>query len=177
MQNTRLAGYMLTGNRPMFPDTDGSVSVAWLYHCPEFLSPLRVLVKCYDRIPILFERTTKFVDPITRQFYEFASEIPCLGDYTNVFQFDLEMTIPGINFYMISCLLKKPLLYKPTELRHITQFPTFDTGRAGMYTPMQTKNAYILRHCPKEVYKDHSDTRQYSSNFRSWKLRTPFESR
>ena len=38
MQNTRLAGYMLTGNRSMFLDTDGSV--AWLYHCPKFLSPL-----------------------------------------------------------------------------------------------------------------------------------------
>ena len=88
MQNTRLAGYMLTGNRSMFLDTDGSV--AWLYHCPKFLSPLKVLDKCYDRIPIMFERSTKFVDPITRQTYDFASEIPCLGDYTNVFQLDLE---------------------------------------------------------------------------------------
>ena len=43
MQNTRLAGYMLTGNRSMFLDTDGSV--AWLCHCPKFLSPLRVLDK------------------------------------------------------------------------------------------------------------------------------------
>ena len=40
MQNTRLAGYMQTGNRSMFLDTDGSV--AWLYHCPKFLSPPRV---------------------------------------------------------------------------------------------------------------------------------------
>ena len=36
-QNTRLAGYMLPGNRSMILDTDGSV--AWLYHCPKFLSP------------------------------------------------------------------------------------------------------------------------------------------
>ena len=78
MQNTRLARYMLTGNRSILLDTDGNV--AWLYHCPKILSPLRVLDKCYDRIPILFERTTKFVDPITRQTYDFASEIPCLGD-------------------------------------------------------------------------------------------------
>ena len=88
MQNTRLAGYMLTGNRSMFLDTDGSV--AWLYHCPKFISPLRVLDKCYDRIPILFERTTKLVDPITRQTFNFASEVPCMGDHTNVFQFDLD---------------------------------------------------------------------------------------
>ena len=87
-QNTRPAGYMLTGSRSMFLDTDGSV--AWLYHCHKFLSPLRVLDKGYDQIPILFERTTKVVNPINRQTYDFASEIPCLGDYTNVFQLDRE---------------------------------------------------------------------------------------
>ena len=71
MQITRLADDMLTGNRFIFPDTDESV--AWLYHCPKFLSPLRVLDKCYDRMPILFEWTTKSVDPITRHNYDFAS--------------------------------------------------------------------------------------------------------
>ena len=55
MPNTRLAGYMLNGNRCMLLDTDGSV--AWLYHCPRFLSLLRVLVICSDRIPIMFEGT------------------------------------------------------------------------------------------------------------------------
>ena len=78
IENTRLAGYMLTGNRSMFPDTDGSV--AWLYCCPKFLSPSKVLDKCYDRIPIMFERSTKFVGPITHQTCDFASEKPCLGD-------------------------------------------------------------------------------------------------
>ena len=34
----------------------------------------------------------------------------------------------------------KPLLFKPTELGHILQFPTFDTRRVGMYTPEQMKN-------------------------------------
>ena len=33
LENPRLAGYMLTGNRSMFLATDGSV--AWLYHCPK----------------------------------------------------------------------------------------------------------------------------------------------
>ena len=83
MRNTRLVGYMLTGIRSIFLDTDGSV--AWLHHCPNFMSPLRVLDKCYDRIPTLFERTTNFVGPITRQTYQLATEIHCLGDYTNVF--------------------------------------------------------------------------------------------
>ena len=138
MQNTRLAGYMLTGNGSMFLDTDGSV--AWLYHCPKFLSPLRVLDKCYDRIPILFERTTKFVDPITRQTNDFASEIPCLGDYTNVLQLDFENDNSWYQLLPDPMPFNKRLLFKPTELGHITQFPTFDTRRAGMYTPKQMKN-------------------------------------
>ena len=88
LQNTRFPGYMLTGNKFMLPDADGSV--AQLYPFSNFLSPLRLLNKCFDRIPILFERPTKFVDPITRQTYDFASEIPCLGDYSKDFPLDLE---------------------------------------------------------------------------------------
>ena len=137
-QSTEPAGYMLTGNRSTFLDTDGSV--AWIYHCLKFLSPLGVLDKCYDRIPILFERTTKFVDPITRQTYDFASEIPCLGDYTNVFQLDLENDNSWYQLFSDPMPFNKPLLFKPTELGHITQFPTLDTRRAGMYTPKQMKN-------------------------------------
>ena len=122
----------------MFLDTDGSV--AWLYHFPNSLSPLRVLHKCYDGIPILFERITKFVDPITRQTNDFASEIPCLDDYTIVFQLDLENDNAWYQLLPDPMPFNKPLLLKPTELGHITQFPTFDTRRAGMYTPNQMKN-------------------------------------
>ena len=38
----------------------------------------------------------------------------------------------------------KLLLLKPTEIGHITQFPTFDTRRAGMYTPKQMKNFWDI---------------------------------
>ena len=124
----------------MFLDTDGSV--AWLYHCPKIFSPLRVVDKCYDRIPILFERTTKFVDPITPQTYDFSSEILCLGDYTNVFQLDLENDNSWYQLLRDSMPFNKPLLFKPTELGHITQFPTSDTRRAGMYTPKQMNNLW-----------------------------------
>ena len=122
-QNTRLAGYMLTGNRSMFLETDRSV--AWLYHCLKFLSPLRVLDKCYDRFPILFERTITFVDPITRQTYDFASEIPCLGDYTNVFQLHLENENSRYQLLPDPMPFNKPLLFKPNEFGHITQFSFF----------------------------------------------------
>ena len=128
---------MLTGNRSKFLDTDGIV--AWLYHCPTFLSRVRVLDKCYDRIPVLFERTNKIVHPITGQTYGFASEIPCLGDYSNVFQLDLGNDISWYQLLPDPMSFNKPLLFKPTELGLSNQFPTFDTRSAGIYTPEQIK--------------------------------------
>ena len=52
-ENPRLAGYTLTRNRSTFIKTNGNV--AWLYNCPEFQSPLQILIKCYNRKPILYE--------------------------------------------------------------------------------------------------------------------------
>ena len=49
LENPRLAGYMLTGNRSMFLETDGSL--AWLYHCPKVHSPLHTMNQCYDKVP------------------------------------------------------------------------------------------------------------------------------
>ena len=43
LQNTRLAGYMLTGYRSMFLDTDGPVG--WLCLCPKKVSPHNALEK------------------------------------------------------------------------------------------------------------------------------------
>ena len=60
----RLAGYVLTENRSMFLETDGSL--AWLYHCPLVHSPLHTKNQCYDRIPIIYEGQIQFVDPIAR---------------------------------------------------------------------------------------------------------------
>ena len=49
-ENNRLAGYMLTGNRSMFLEIEGVLG--FLYPCPKKISPLKVLDRCYDRIPI-----------------------------------------------------------------------------------------------------------------------------
>ena len=80
------------------------------------------------------------VDPITRQTYHIASEIPCMADYTIVFQLDLEIDISWYQLSPDPMPFNKPLWLEPTELGHITQFPTFDTRRAGMYSPKQMKN-------------------------------------
>ena len=135
MQSTRLAGYMLFGNRSMFLDTGGSVALLNL--CPKFLSPLIVLDQCYDRIPTLYERTTKYVDPITRQTFNFVSEIPCLGDYTVSFQLDLGKDSCWCQLLPNPMAFNKPWMFESPKLGHITQSPTFDTRRAVMYTPKQ----------------------------------------
>ena len=145
MQNTRLAGFMLTENKSMFLDTDGSV--AWLYRCPKFLSPLRVLDNCYDRIPILLERTTKFVDPVTRQTYDFASEISCLGEYTNVFQLDLENDNSWYQIYLIPCLLINLCCSSQLNL-NILHSVLLSTS-----TPKQMKNV-----CDNKIHASASDT-------------------
>ena len=75
LENHRLAGYMLTGNRSMFLETDGSL--AWLYHWPKVHSPLHTMNQCYDKIPILYEGEIRFVDPITRQTYPDAVPQNC----------------------------------------------------------------------------------------------------
>ena len=67
MENPRLVGYMLTGNRSMFLSTDGSL--AWLYHCTLIHSPPHVMNQCYGKIPIFYKIAIFFVDPITRPTY------------------------------------------------------------------------------------------------------------
>ena len=49
MENPRLAGYILTGNRSMFRKTNGSL--AWLYHCPLIRSPPHGMNQGYDKFP------------------------------------------------------------------------------------------------------------------------------
>ena len=61
LENRRLASFMLTGNRSMFRETDGSV--AWLCHCPKVHSPLHTMKQCYDKIPSLYRGQIQFVDP------------------------------------------------------------------------------------------------------------------
>ena len=148
LQNTRLAGYMLTGNRSMFLDTDGAVG--WLYHCPEKVSPLKVLEKCFDRIPIFYNGRTMFVDPITRQTFRFANEIHCVGGYKNAFQLNLDDKLSWYQLMPAPIPFKTPLMFAPQEIGHITEFPVYDSRRAGMYTPKQLKafwdNLFITQH-------------------------------
>ena len=75
LERTHLLTILLTGNRSNFLYVKGST--AWLYDCPQFISPLYRADKCYDRIPIHYRETIMYVDPKTRQTFKYATPIEC----------------------------------------------------------------------------------------------------
>ena len=109
-ENPRLAGYTLTRNRSMFIKTNGNV--AWLYNCPEFHSPLQILNKCYNRIPILYENEIHFVDPISRQTFTEAEEQLCSDKHSNLFQLDVDDDNSAVELTPQITKVRGPALFK-----------------------------------------------------------------
>ena len=138
IQNNRLAGYMLTGKRSMFLDTDGIVG--WLYHCPKRNSPLQVLEQCYDRIPIHYDGRTTFVDPITRQTYPFANEVDCVGGYKNAYHLDIHNENSWYHLMPAPVPLQPPKIFSSRVIISIPKFTGYESQRAGIYTPNQLKS-------------------------------------
>ena len=86
VQNPQLAGFLLTGIRRNFLYVEGST--AWLYDCPHFLSPSYKADRCFHRIHIHFKDTLMYVDPITRQTYDYATPITCDNNPKNIIELD-----------------------------------------------------------------------------------------
>ena len=132
LENPRLAGYMLTGNRSMFLETDGSL--AWLYQSPLFHSPLHTKNQCYDWIPILYEGQIQFVDPITRQTHPAANIQNGTNRIKNLFQFDMDQDdswytlTPGIVHQ------DRRAVFGPKEVSPVAVHSFPGSQDAGMYT-------------------------------------------
>ena len=139
-KNPRLAGYMLTGNRSMFRETDGSV--AWLYQCPKVHSPLHTMNLCDDKIPILYRGQVQFVDPITRQTYPHATTQNCSGRIRNLFQLDIDQEdswytlTPGIVHQ------DKPAIFGPQHINPVASHAFTGSRDAGMYTRNELKGLW-----------------------------------
>ena len=138
LENPRLAGYMLTGNRSMFLETDGSL--AWLYYCPLVHSPLHTMNQCYDRIPILYEGQIQFVDPNTRQTHPATNIQNCTDRIKNLFQLDMDQEdswytlTPGIVHQ------DRPAVFGPKDVSPVA-FHSFPGSQdAGMYTRSELSN-------------------------------------
>ena len=117
LENPRLAGYMLTGNRSMFLETDGSV--AWLYYCPKVHSPLLTMIQCYDKIPILYRGQSQFVDPITRQIHPHATTQNCSDRIKNLFQLDMDREDTSYTLTLGIVHQDKPAKFGPQNINPV----------------------------------------------------------
>ena len=115
VQNPQLAGFLLTGNRSNFSYVEGSM--AWLYDCPYFLSPLYKADRGFDRIPIHFKVTLMYVDPITRQTYDNATPITCDNNPRNIIELDPDSD--DQDFYILGpepIKRNPPLMFTPSQI-------------------------------------------------------------
>ena len=138
LENPRLAGYMLTGNRSMFLKTDGSL--AWLYHCPLVHSPLHTMNQCYDRIPILYEGQIQFVDPLTRQTHPPANIKNSTDRIKNLFQIDMDQ---DDSWYTLTPGLvhqERPAVFGSKDVPPVAVHSFPGSQDAGMYTRSELSN-------------------------------------
>ena len=113
LENPRLAGYMLTGKKYMFLETDGSL--AWLYPCPMVHSPLHTMNQCYDRKPILNEGEIRFVDPITRQTCSDAVTQSCYDKIKNLSQLNMDQEDSWLTLTPGIVRHEKPAVFGPKK--------------------------------------------------------------
>ena len=143
LENPRLAGYMLTGNRSMFLETDGSV--AWLYHCPKFLSPLHTMNQCYDKIPILYRGQIQFVDPITRQTCPHATTQNCSNRIKSLFQLDMDQEDSWYTLTPGFVHQGKPAIFGPQDINPVASHTFTGSQDAGMYLRNELKGFWDSR--------------------------------
>ena len=127
VKNPQLAGFLLTQNRSNFLYVKGST--AWLYDCPHHLSPLYIADQCYDKIPVNYLDTVMYVDPSTRQTFEYANQIPCENNPQNVISLD-----PDTDQYYV--LIPQPIKKDPLLLFEPTQ--KFKPLLAQILSPLKT---------------------------------------
>ena len=136
-ENPRLAGYLLTGTRPMFLETDGNV--AWLYHCPKVHSPLHTMNQCYYKIPIQYIGQIQFVDLITQQTYPHAKAQNCSDRIKNLFHFDMDQEDSWYTLPPGIVLHDNPAIFGPQDINPIASQSSTGSQDAGMYTRNEPK--------------------------------------
>ena len=147
VQNPQLAGFLLTGNRSNFLYVEGST--AWLYDCPLYIAD-----RCFDRIPIHFKDTLMYVDPITRQTYDYATPLTCDNNPNNIIELDPDSD--DQDFYILSpepIKRKPPRMFTPSQIKTTIGPNTFTAQDAGIYS-----NAELNQFWNRISFSKHSDT-------------------
>ena len=140
LENLRFAGYMLTRNRSMFLETDGSL--AWFYHCPMVLSRLQTMNECYDRIPILYESDIRFVDPITRRTYPDSVTQNCSDRIGTIFQLDMDQENSWYTLTPDLVHQFKPAVFGPKNVTTMSAQSLIGSQDAGMWTKRELRGLW-----------------------------------
>ena len=114
LENLRLVGYMLTGNRSMF-------------------------LECYDKIPILYRGQIQFVDPITRQTYPHAMTQNCSDRIMNLFQIDMDQEYSWYTLTPGIVHQDKHAIFGPQNINPVVSYTFTGSQDAGMYTRNEFK--------------------------------------
>ena len=141
LQNPQLAGFLLPGNRSNFLFVESST--AWLHECPHFLSPLYKADRCFDRIPIHFKDTLLYVDPITRQTYDYATPITSDSNPRNIIELDPDSD--DQDFYIL-----RP---EPSQIKTTIRPNNFTAQDAVIYS-----NAELDQFWKRLIFSKHSDS-------------------
>ena len=121
VQNPQLAGFLLTGNRSNFLFVEGSTACK--------------ADRCFDRIPIHFKDTLMYVDPITRQTFDYATPITCDKIPRNIIELhpdsdDQEIYILGPE----RIKRKPPLMFTPSQIKTTIRPNHFTAQDAGIHS-------------------------------------------
>ena len=141
--NPRMAGFLPTNNRSMFSETNDNV--AWLYHCPQYFSPLQIMDKCYNRIPIMYLNKIHFADPITRKTYTSAEEEErsCVDEHDNLFQLDTEDDNSWVELTPGITKVKGLSVFEPNIApQRLTKYKFQDSDEIYLFTDQELKKIW-----------------------------------
>ena len=155
VKKPQLAGFLLTGNCSNFFYVEGSTALP--YDCPHFISPIFKADKCFDRIPIPYRETLMYVDPITRQTFDYATPKECGNNPQNIIELDAD-TDDGDFYVLTPDPLRKeaPQMFKRTLIKTTITPKTFTAQDAGIYS-----NAELDQFWNRVLFAKHSN---YSEN-------------
>ena len=152
VKNPQPAGFLLTGTHSNFLYVEGST--AWLYDCPHFLSPLYKADKCFDSIPIHYRETIMYVDPITKQTFNYATSKECGQNPQNIVEKGAD-TDDGDFYVLTPDALKReaPQMFRPTQTKTTITPNTFTAQDTGTCS-----NANLDQFWNRVLFAKHSDT-------------------
>ena len=81
--NLFMAGYLLTGSSSN--NVHVEAVLMWAKEFQHYLSPIYTHKEnCIDKIPIHYQNTNYYVDPISRQTFSLATEVTCDGNVASI---------------------------------------------------------------------------------------------